>query len=178
MKQRSQQLVRRGGDRLEHRLNVAGRPADDAQDGRGRGLPLERLARLVEQAHVLDRDHRLVGEDLQQPDVLLGEVARLLAADADRADDFAVADQRHGQVAAVADLHRRILQRVVGVGEDVVDVHRRALEHGARQDRCAAGLHREPGTHRCHSFRRGAMKGCQVNELAVEAPDAADTRVA
>ena len=36
------------------------------QDFRGRRLPLERLLGLVEQAHVLDRDHRLVGEGLEQ----------------------------------------------------------------------------------------------------------------
>ena len=34
---------------------------------------------LVEQAHVLDRDHRLVGEGRDQLDLLLGESARLAA---------------------------------------------------------------------------------------------------
>ena len=40
---------------------------------RGRGLLLERLLGLVEQAHVLDRDHRLVGERLEQRDLLVVE---------------------------------------------------------------------------------------------------------
>ncbi len=45
---------------------VGDRLADDLQYlGRG-GLPLQRLLRLVEQPRVLDRDHRLVGEGLQQ----------------------------------------------------------------------------------------------------------------
>ena len=44
--------------------DVGRRAADDAQDLGRRGLPLQRLLRLVEQAHVLDRDHRLVGEGL------------------------------------------------------------------------------------------------------------------
>jgi hypothetical protein len=69
------------GDRVEHRLDICRRAADDAQDLGRRGLPVERLLRFVEQADVLDRDHRLVGEDLQQPHVLVGEQARLLAAD-------------------------------------------------------------------------------------------------
>ena len=42
---------------------------------RGRRLLLERLFRLVEQAHVLDGDHRLVGEGLEQRDLLVGETA-------------------------------------------------------------------------------------------------------
>ena len=63
-------------DGFEHRLDVAGRARDNPQDLRGRGLPLERLLRLVEQAHVLDRDHRLGGEVLEQRDLLVGEFER------------------------------------------------------------------------------------------------------
>src|SRR5215831_10132893 len=47
---------------LEHRPQFAGRRADDAQYIRGGGLLLERLAQLVEQARVLDRDDGLGGE--------------------------------------------------------------------------------------------------------------------
>ena len=89
----AEQARRAVEDRLEHRRDVGRRLADDAQHVADRHLVVERLAqlaralldlaqrlaRLVEEAHVLDRDHRLVGEDLQQPDVLLGEDARLLA---------------------------------------------------------------------------------------------------
>ena len=56
-------------DRLEHRLDVGRRARDHPQDlARGR-LLLERLQLLasrVEQAHVLDRDDRLVGEGLEE----------------------------------------------------------------------------------------------------------------
>ena len=65
----------RSRDRVEHRLHVVGRAGDDLQDLGRRGLPLERLLGLVEQAHVLDRDHGLVGEGLQQLDVVVGENA-------------------------------------------------------------------------------------------------------
>ena len=57
----------------KHRLHVGRRAGDHLQDLGGRGLPLERLLGLVEQAHVLDRDHRLVGEGLQQRDLLVGK---------------------------------------------------------------------------------------------------------
>ena len=39
---------------------------DDFEDFRRRRLPLERFLGLVEQPHVLDRDHRLVGEGPEQ----------------------------------------------------------------------------------------------------------------
>ena len=72
---------RRGFDEgIEHRLQIEGRAADDLEHVRGRGLLLERLAQLrgprldlVEQPHVLDRDHRLVGEGGDELDLLVGE---------------------------------------------------------------------------------------------------------
>ena len=49
---------------LEHRLEFARRAGDDLQHLRGRGLLLQRLAQLVEQAGVLDGDDGLGGEIL------------------------------------------------------------------------------------------------------------------
>ena len=66
--------------RLEHWLQLTRRATDDTQHLRGRGLLLQRLGEiararlhLVEQPHVLDRDHRLVGEGGDQLDLLVGE---------------------------------------------------------------------------------------------------------
>ena len=60
--------------------NSSRRPADHVEDFTGRGLVFERLAELagarlhlVEQPHILDRDHRLVGEGRDQLDLLVGE---------------------------------------------------------------------------------------------------------
>src|SRR5713226_7387098 len=54
------------GDHVEHRLDVSQRATDNIEDLAGRGLVFESLGQLlrarlhlVEQAHVLDRDHRL-----------------------------------------------------------------------------------------------------------------------
>src|SRR5262245_7132720 len=87
---------------LEHRLQLAGRAADDLQHLRGRRLLLQRfreLARarlhLIEQPHVLDRDHRLVGEGFKQFDLLLTECPRLRAYYGERADDHSLAEKRH-----------------------------------------------------------------------------------
>ena len=63
-------------------LRVGDRAADHLQDlGRG-GLPLERFLGLVEQPRILDRDHGLVGEGLQQLRLRVGERAGLGARDA------------------------------------------------------------------------------------------------
>ena len=51
---------------------------------------------LLEQTRVLDGDNGLVGEGLEQLDLPIGKWARLLAADIDGADRFAIAQHRHG----------------------------------------------------------------------------------
>ena len=60
-------------DRVEHRLHVRGRAADDAEHLGRRRLMLQRLAQFrvalldfLEQPHVLDRDDRLIGEGFEQ----------------------------------------------------------------------------------------------------------------
>ena len=69
--------------RVEHRREIAGRRIDDLQDLGGRGLLLQRLARLGDQPRVLHRDDRLRREVLQQRDLLVGERTDLLAIDSD-----------------------------------------------------------------------------------------------
>ncbi len=97
------QLAGAFGKGVEHRLHVGRRTADDFQDFGSRGLALQRLLRLVEQAHVLDRDHGLVGEGLQQRDLLRREGARLAAPGKDRADRLAFTKHRHRKHCARAD---------------------------------------------------------------------------
>src|SRR5262245_31569294 len=60
-------------DRLEDGSRFCWRGPDGAQYLGRRGLLLERLFRLVEQADVFDGDHRLVGERLEQSNLLLGK---------------------------------------------------------------------------------------------------------
>ena len=68
------------GYRVEHRLQIARRGADDLQDVCGRGLPLQRLLRLVEEPDVLDRDHGLIREGLDELYLFLIERADVRAA--------------------------------------------------------------------------------------------------
>ena len=138
----------RGGahDALEHRPRVGRRLADDPQDLRGRGLPLQRDAdvararlHLVEQPHVLDRDHRLVGEGRDEFDLALRERNRRAARQRKGADRFAVAHQRHaehGAHVAQASLFLLLIFRVVpGVG----DLDRPVLQGDASDQASPAG---------------------------------------
>lgn len=84
-------------DFLEDGLRNLHRIADDIQHFRRRCLPLQRVLRLAQQTHVLDRDHRLIGEILQQVDVLLRERFYHPLVGRDIADHLALVDQRHRQ---------------------------------------------------------------------------------
>src|SRR5262245_8847028 len=67
------QAGRRLDERIEHRLQIERRAADDLEHVGSGGLLLQGLAQLVEQAGVLDGDDGLRGEGLDQIDLLLGK---------------------------------------------------------------------------------------------------------
>ena len=87
-------------DRVEDGSQVARRGVDDPQYFRGRGLLLERLARLGQEPRVLHRDDRLCRKVLHQADLFLGERPHLLAVQSDGAKQRTVPAQRHGQRSA------------------------------------------------------------------------------
>ena len=72
---RPRTACRRFDQRVEHRLQIEGRAADDLEHVGGGGLLLQRLAQFVEQARVLDGDDRLGGEVRHQLDLLVSERA-------------------------------------------------------------------------------------------------------
>src|SRR4029450_3772645 len=80
-------------DRLQHRLELRRRRADDSQDLARAGLLRQRLRELAvaypqlfDQTHVLDRDHGLVGESLEELDLPFRESAGLGPGGGDGAD--------------------------------------------------------------------------------------------
>ena len=73
----AEQALAAVSDRVEDRLHVGDRAADDRRISAVAVCRSSASLRLVEQAHVLDRDHRLVGEGLQQRDLLVARRARL-----------------------------------------------------------------------------------------------------
>jgi hypothetical protein len=126
-----QQPPRTFGDGIEHRLDVDWRTGDDVENLRGRSLPFQRFPCCVEQVNILDRDHRLVGESLQEPDMVLAECAGRPARSDDDTDGLALAHQRDEQHAAISAGTR--------------DVPRRRLELGIRELRCCTIGHEVVG---------------------------------
>ena len=106
---------------------------------------VERLLKLAgarlhffQEARILDRDHRLIGIGLRKLDLSIGEQPRRASRQCDRADDCAVALQRHAQQrAADGDgAQRRI---IVGVELIVGDMHDIACQQHARACRAVPG---------------------------------------
>ena len=91
------QLVGAGCDSLEYRLNVRWRTGNDIQDIGGCSLPFQRFPCVVEEPHILDGDHRLVGEGLEQLDVMIGECSGLRPRDTNDADGFSLTHQGREQ---------------------------------------------------------------------------------
>ena len=88
------------------------------QDLGRRGLPLERLLGLVEQPHVLDRDHRLVGERAQDGDVLLAECAGLAPQHRQPADGDAAVHERGIDRRAKAAAETQLAQARIALERD------------------------------------------------------------
>ncbi|HEY4956276.1 MAG TPA: hypothetical protein VII31_00555, partial [Caldimonas sp.] len=123
---------------VEHRLRIRHRATDDLQHLGSGGLLLQRLGdvpiarlELLEHLRVPDRDHRLVGEGLEQLDVTRGERARLAPRHADQADGHLMTQQRNHQLAAPAALARHVANppRHAGLGFRVRDLGDAALAH-------------------------------------------------
>src|SRR3974390_2033216 len=82
---------------LEHGLELAGRTADDLEHVGGGGLLLKRLLCLIEQAHVFNRDYRLLRKRLQQFFLPLRDRPRFSPADDDDAKQITLAQHRYAQ---------------------------------------------------------------------------------
>src|SRR5262249_15473583 len=89
----------RGGldERVENGLQLGNRAADDLEHVGGGGLLLQRFPQLVEQARILDRDHRLGSEVRHQLNLLGSERPHLLAVDANRAEQDIFLEHRHAE---------------------------------------------------------------------------------
>ena len=140
-----QQADGAGHDRVEHRLDIRLRLADDAQDVAGGGLRVQRRGQLAvarlelgEQAHVLDGDHGLRCKGFEELDLFSREWPGLGAANKDGADRRALTHERHCE--HCPPLRPRIGRLGFGIvpsrfgGENVVNVDRSALDDGAAGD--------------------------------------------
>ncbi|MFZ1152920.1 MAG: hypothetical protein WAR76_24835 [Xanthobacteraceae bacterium] len=119
-------------ERIEHRLKIEGRAANDLEHVGSGGLLLERLPQFVEQPRVLDGDDGLSGEVCNQRDLLVGERPDLDPPNRDDADDPIFSQHRHSEdgpmhllVAAVV-----VGPPILGIGENIVNVYDATLHDG------------------------------------------------
>src|SRR5262249_12095515 len=91
----------RFAQRVEHRLQIKGRAADDLQHVAGRRLVFERFFEVVraalqfiEEARILDGDHRLIGKRRDQSDLFVRKRVNLPAVDMYGTEESAVFAQR------------------------------------------------------------------------------------
>src|SRR5215472_16132020 len=170
-----------GENRIEYRLYVRLRAADDTQDVAGRGLRVERRPQLTvarlqlrEQAHVLDGDHGLVGERLQQLDLLLRKWFDDSSCDRDRPDGAALTKHRHGQDGT----EHTEGGDYVWIGVVIRDLHDRCLQNASRRRTRAARSLRERLTDGFDFFGRTAVLGGEVDQLTVEPVNPRQIRLA
>jgi hypothetical protein len=96
-------------------------------------LPLERFLRLVEQAHVLDRDHRLVDEGVDQLDLPGLERLYLMTTHCDDTKYRALAKQRRSEHRPVPSMcpHACTFPQGFGLVENIANIDLTAFERGA-----------------------------------------------
>jgi hypothetical protein len=157
-------------DHVEHRLGIGDRIADRAQHLPRSPLLLERLPGLVEQAHVLDRDRRLVGEGLHQRDLLVGEPPRFHPPERDGADRAVLAHQRHREDRVVADAALQFAPEREFLLRRLCQVFH--VDHGAVDDRAAGG--RTAAERHEFAFaqrRRAAIAGSEFQRVSLDQND-------
>src|SRR5262249_9661370 len=117
-----------------------------------RQVPVASL-KLIEQARVLDSDHRLVGEGLEHGDLALGEHRGLGARDADRSYRIAIQKHGHRHDAAKSGRLSDPLQTVIYILPSIRDVDDRSRENSAGAAPAAsARRHREGSMDRFTRF--------------------------
>jgi hypothetical protein len=129
----------------------------------------------LEESHVLDRDDDLVGEGLEQLDLVVREWPDDHPGDADDADADAVADHRDEEHAAEA------LFLLSGneskLGGDIGDVHDPSLEQRTPGQMVVDGAAREPAAIRRKGLGVEVVLRTEVDVFAVEAPHDAEYAV-
>src|SRR5262245_32076810 len=153
----------RFNERLQHRLEIESRAADDFEHIGGGGLPLQRVAEfagtllhLVEQPHVLNRDHRLVGEGLQELDLSVGEQPGLSAGDRNAPNGTAVSQYRDAYGTAIAADRCHRAKGVVGVRVNIRDLRDTSLKYRASR-------------HAAPTWRRGKCTSVDLEHIGGEA---------
>src|SRR5262249_21411783 len=100
------------------------------------GQRLVLLLEFLEEAHILDGDDGLVGEGLQEDNVLVRKRSDLGTADEDRAERLALRQQRGRECRPVAipESHRPAFGELILRRGEIVDMNRTTIYDGATGD--------------------------------------------
>src|SRR5215475_10387964 len=116
--------------RVEHRLDVRGRAADDAKHLSGSGLMLQRLAQfgiallqLFEEPDILDGDHRLVGEGRDQRNLLISERPDRLSPDHDHSNGDTFPEQGSSKYGPEPTDFLSLGPLIIGVRQNIVNMN-------------------------------------------------------
>src|SRR5262249_47201948 len=128
-------------DGIERRAKLVAHAGDELR------LVLVRLCELatlvldfVEQPHVLDRDHRLVGEGGHQLDLLVGKWAHGASHQHDHANRLAFTQQRNTEHRTVVADFRWLYKLVFRIGENVGYLNDSAFKRGPAGDSSSSQL--------------------------------------
>src|SRR5215204_6376443 len=124
-------------NRVEDGLQSSRRCADDAQDFRRSHLLFERLLQLartrlnfLEQSDVLDRDHRLIREGLDELDLVCGEGPNGASSKRDHADRLSLPHERHPEQRAEMAEALRLIPAIVWIPIHILNLNALAFEQG------------------------------------------------
>src|SRR5262245_24561614 len=111
--------------------------------------------RFREQPHVLDGDHGLVGEGLEQSDLAVGERPRLRPPDTERAEEDAIAHHGYAECAAKADRADEVVLELA-IKLDIGYMNNGAFENNPTRKARAARTSRD------EAARGVEHRGCKV----------------
>jgi hypothetical protein len=166
---------------VQHRLETRRRGADDPEDlGRGR-LLLERLGQLpvprlefLEEPHVLDRDHRLIGKGPEKLDLTGRERPGHAASDRNRSDRGSVSQHGHADHASHAQWLSQRLIPILGIRLEVGRLHDHAVDDGSHghQSPVRPGPNHAPQL--LHDVGRDVVRAGNIERLPVHDIDGAE----
>src|SRR5262249_34546800 len=119
--------------------------------------------RMVEEANVLDGDHRLIGKGLEKGDLRIGEQLDLGAPKLDDANSHALSHEWHAEEGPVAELPGEgHSQRELAI----VDLRIRHLNRPGLENRAAADRAPAHGQNQLRCGGNGAVVGDQSQDIA------------
>ncbi len=124
---RAGQFHRIGDHRVQHRLNIGRRAGDDTQDFARRRLLFQCLFEFLEQPHVLDSNHGLVGKSFEEFDLRWGERRQLYSTGSEVSYNFRPLAKRNKQ--RCTPVTTEILQRNFGLLLNIRNVQSPVLAH-------------------------------------------------